>query len=81
MTRPTGERGVFRVQLPSGLSHPARYAAALHKHLGRHWRVRCIGYEENAEVKRLQKIIDGLAARVAAQSKLLSRRAEREEKR
>jgi hypothetical protein len=30
-----------------------------------------------AEVKRLQKIINGLAARVAAQAELLARRAEK----
>lgn len=32
--------------------------------------------EQTREVARLQKIIDGMAARVAAQSELLSKRAE-----
>jgi hypothetical protein len=40
--------------------------------------VKCVGYEEAAEVRRLQAIVNELAARCAGQAELLSRRAEKD---
>jgi hypothetical protein len=76
-TKTPNETWTIRVQLPAGISNPGRYMARVLKHLLRSWRVRCVAVDEPAEVKRLQGIVNGLAARVAAQSELLSRASER----
>jgi hypothetical protein len=74
------ERWTFTVELPADVGNGGRYAARILKWLWRTWRVRCTGLEESAEVWRLQGIIDGLAARVAEQSELLTRRGERRDR-
>jgi hypothetical protein len=77
LTRSARETWVFRIEVSAGVGHPGRFMAALLKHLGRRWRVKCVGYEEAAEVRRLQAIVNELAARCAGQAELLSRRAEK----
>ena len=65
------------MQLPATVVNRGRFMARLLKHLRRTWSVRCVALDVDAEVRRLQRIIDGLAARVAAQSELLSAKADK----
>ncbi len=71
-----GERWVLTLELPPGLPNPGRSMARLLKHLRRTWGIRCRAVGESAELRRLQGIIEGMAERIAAQSELLSHRAE-----
>lgn len=70
---PERERWIFTMQLPAGLANPGRFVARVLKHLLRTWGIRCSALEESAEVRRLRKLVESLAARVAAQSELLTR--------
>lgn len=63
---------------------PAVTMKRLLKHIWRAWGIRCRGFSEDRqkfelmeENERLKKIIDGLAARVAGQSELLTHQAEK----
>jgi hypothetical protein len=71
-----GEPWIFTVRLPAGLPNPGRFVAVILKHLLRRWGVRCTAIGRDAEVSRLQGIIEGLTRRVAAQAELLGRRAD-----
>lgn len=62
--------------LPCDVPAVNRVRSAL-KILLRRFGLRCVALQESEEVRRLQGIIDGLAARLAAQSELLARAAER----
>jgi hypothetical protein len=73
------ELWVLRIRLPSDLPNPGRYMAMVNKYLLRTWRCRCVAIGEPEEVRRLQGIIEGLARRIAEQSELLSKRAERKD--
>lgn len=57
------------------------------KHLLRRWRIKCKAFcedkrlfEQQQEIDRLRKIVDDLAAPVAAQSELLLQQAKRRER-
>lgn len=70
-----GERWLLTIELPP--DGDGRFVARLLKYLWRTWGVRCQAVEESAELRRLRRLVEGLAARVAAQAELLERRAER----
>jgi hypothetical protein len=74
-----GEPWVFTVRLPPDVRNPGRFVAAILKHLLRKWGVRCIAVGRDAELRRLQALVESMAARIAAQSELLGQPAERPE--
>lgn len=63
------------MELPTDVRNTGRFVARLLKHLLRTWGVKCVALEESAEIRQLQKIVESLADRVAAQSELLAKRA------
>jgi hypothetical protein len=76
VSTPGRERWILTVDLPATISNGGRFVARLLKHLGRVWGVKCVAVDRDTEVRRLQRIIDGLTERVAAQSELRTRQAE-----
>lgn len=75
--RPAGERWAFLFEaLPSDVPAANRVRSLL-KFALRRLRLKCIRVSEEGEIARLQRIIEGLSARVAAQSELLSAKAEK----
>jgi hypothetical protein len=78
------ERWVLVIDVPNAGAPASATMKRLLKHIGRRWGLRCRGFSEDRQkfelimqIERLKKIIDGLAARVAAQSELLARRSEK----
>jgi hypothetical protein len=72
-----GERWFLVLELPPDVPNAGRFVAKLLKHLLRTWNVRCRAVSEPEEVRRLQDLVEGLAARVDAQAELLAGRAEK----
>jgi hypothetical protein len=70
------ERWILTIDLPADVVNSGQVMARVLKHLLRTWGVRCTAIQEGEEEKRLQKIIDGMARRIAEQSELLAMRAE-----
>lgn len=78
------ERWLVTFDVPYHPAPPQVQMRRLIKHVGRYWGIKCKGFSEDqriyelmCECERLQGIIAGLAERVAAQSELLARAAER----
>lgn len=77
------ERWCFICDIRSDGPPTAVVARRLLKHMLRTWGVKCRGFSEDRRIyelmeenKQLRKMVNGLAARVAAQSELLSKRSE-----
>ena len=79
MSSTAGDQWAFVFQaLPDSVPAANRVRTLL-KIAGRRLRLKCVRVSEQGEIERLQGIISSLAARVAEQSELLSRRAEKKE--
>lgn len=77
MSKPAGELWSFTLEvLPRDTSGAVRVRHLL-KYALRGLGLKCVRLAEPDEVVRLRKIIDGLAARIAQQSELLTRAAEK----
>ena len=78
MRQPAGELWTFTIRVSPGNTPGAIRVRRLLKYALRSLGLRCVRLAEPEEMTRLRKLVDSLAARVAAQSELLTARAERE---
>lgn len=82
------ERWILALDVRDDGAPPAATMKRLLKHIWRRWGIRCRGFSEDQqkfklmkENERLRKIVAGMAERIAQQSELLSRAAEKSSQR